>query len=314
MENHKEMLKSLCRVCSKKLGRVSYSLKKQSNQYLIEQCFHVDVSNDDERVHPSRFCNSCYSAMKRMVQVDTVHSSLTIHTWMTHQDGTCETCDMIEARKKGGRPKSKKNVAGCPSYLSKHICTVAGPRYGCSSPLNPKRFLTESLSLEDLTCHHCNNIVDEPVELPCKHIVCRPCCFHLLNSDPFSCPECNQIHQVAVSSIQSPTPLIDKLLRRLLVHCDRERCKKIVHLCDLKTHLDSGCTEAITSVPHSLTIDHILQQPTTAPPTNIEIETAGHVVRKIMSQSPDTSFSLPTGGHVCMYVCVGIVSCTVHIE
>ena len=147
------------------------------------------------------------------------HSSLTIHSWKPHHDEVCETCNMVDARKKGGRPpKSKKRkITGCPSHLIEHIRSVAGPRYGYSSPLTPSSFLlgVSPLSLDDLMCHSCQNILDEPVELPCKHLLCHLCCCDLQSN--FNCPQCNQTHELVASSFQSPTPFVDKLLRKLVV-------------------------------------------------------------------------------------------------
>ena len=87
-------------------------------------------------------------------------------------------------------------------------------------------------------------------------------------------------------------PLMDKLVR-----CEKEKCMKFIHLSDLKSHLESKCTLHAHSVQHFITLDQVLQQPADIPPTQIEMETGGHVVRKIISQS-QTPFSLPTGGHV----------------
>ena len=110
-----------------------------------------------------------------------------------------------------------------------------------------------------------------------------------------SCPHCHQSHPLEISSFQPPPPLVDKLLQQVIVKCDREKCNKAVHLQDLKVHLDSRCRQNSATILQSITVDQILQQPPNTPPTQIEMETAGYVIRKILSQ-PQTHFSLPTAG------------------
>lgn len=122
-------LQTLCRICTKKLGRVSYDssttpTQKESDKMLIEETF--GPLTDNPAIHPPRFCNSCFLTMKRMwtaSQKGTVYrTSLSLHSWTEHLDGdgSCKTCSMAEGRKKGGRPKTTKKVLGCPSYLTEH--------------------------------------------------------------------------------------------------------------------------------------------------------------------------------------------------
>ncbi len=155
MERHEKLLGSLCRICTKKISRVSYDshtpINKGSSIILIEDCFDCQLTHNPA-IHPPRFCNSCYLTMGRMrkAKVDgrVYRTALTLHSWTEHQDGNCTTCDMVEVRKTGGRPKSSKN---CPSHLTEHIRSVCGPKYRASIPLTKERFLPPSsgLSIED---------------------------------------------------------------------------------------------------------------------------------------------------------------------
>ena len=65
---HTKALETLCRICSRKLGRVSYSTStpaaKGDDTSLIEVCFKTEP--DNPAINPPRFCNSCYLTMKRM--------------------------------------------------------------------------------------------------------------------------------------------------------------------------------------------------------------------------------------------------------
>lgn len=163
-------------------------------------------------------------------------------SWAGSPTAPRHTCGMIESRKTGGRPKTKTNIKGCPSYISEHIRSIAGPRYRCSIPLTT--ISSSGVEISDLVCKLCDSILDEPVELQCKHLLCCSCCLQLLRSHLHSipCPQCQYLHEIEKSSFQSPPPLITKLLQQLVVRCDRGKCTKAVPLCDLKSHLDNKCT------------------------------------------------------------------------
>ena len=159
--------------------------------------------------------------------------------------------------------------------------------------------------MEDMLCKNCSNILDEAVELPCKHCICLSCTIGLLeaNLQSIPCPDCEKLHNIATTSFSTPSPLTLKVLGQLVVRCERNDCNKAVYLKDLLVHLASNCTAETHNIRHSVTLDQILDQSTDAPPTQLEMETAGHVIcRKVLqSQSP---FNLPTGG------CVSIIECT----
>ena len=46
-------------------------------------------------------------------------------------------------------------------------------------------------------CKSCNVVLDEPIELECKHPLCCLCCFRLLKSNlsTLPCPTCGYGHQ-----------------------------------------------------------------------------------------------------------------------
>lgn len=170
MELHTQRLQKLCRICTRKLERVSHDCRST----LLEEYFQ-DGLTFNPAVHPPRFCNSCYLTMRctlKARQDGSVHrTSLTLYSWEEHQEGNCGTCDMVVGRSVGGRPKKKKNIKRCPTYLTAHIQAIAGPRHRCSAPLPPDWFLSCSepglgLYTDDVTCRYCNSIVAEPVELP----------------------------------------------------------------------------------------------------------------------------------------------------
>ena len=141
MEAHTDYLRSLCRICSNKLGRVSYDCRappathKEGTPIVLLINEITSVVRDDPRIHPPRFCHSCYNAMKRMrasKESGKAHrTSLRLHAWSEHREGGCTTCDMVEERKRGGRPKKKLNSIGRPGHLATHIRSVISPQYRC---------------------------------------------------------------------------------------------------------------------------------------------------------------------------------------
>lgn len=318
MEDHQRHLRSLCRVCAGKLGRVSYSCtdcateqgSSTSHSKLLRLCLGCNIELDDPQIHPPRFCNSCYLSMKRVRESKengTVNrTSLKLFEWSMHQVEGCTTCELVQQRRRGGRPPKKPKIPKlCPTLLAQHIRAIAGAQHRCSLPLETSRFFPPAasthLSIDDFVCKHCKNVVNGPVELPCKENICSECCIDLLRSNinDLTCLCCKQQHPLTPPTFQAPSPLTAKLLNQLVIRCDRRLCTKTVHLQDLKEHIESGCSsKCTTAASATLTVEQILDQPIGIPPTRVEVETAGYLVRKIIQQTRDPSISLPTGGCV----------------
>ena len=49
-----------------------------------------------------------------------------------------------------------------------------------------------SSSISDYKCSICLELLVEPVELPCKHELCRPCFRHNVEEANFACPICRK--------------------------------------------------------------------------------------------------------------------------
>ena len=159
----------------------------------------------------------------------------------------------------------KLNIIGCPGHIATHIRSVISPQYSCTVPLRKDRFLPVAISgvvLDDLECKVCNYILDEAV-VPCKHSVCCTCCFDLLKSNvnSFLCPDCKSTHTIATSSFSAVAPVTSKLISQLVVHCDKEHCRMVVYLADLRGHLNSKCKHT-SNLRHTITLDQILAQTT----------------------------------------------------
>lgn len=228
----------------------------------MEECFHESTSSDSPDIHPSRFCNRCYLIIRKTrgsyAKGTVYNTSLKLHTWEKHQEDTCRTCDMVAGRKAGGR----LNIFGFPSHLIKHIHSIAGPKYRYSKPLTLDRFLPLSphvpvgVGIGDFTCIVCSNVLDEAIELPCKHSLCSPCCIQVVNStNCMECPTCKENHEVVQSSFLPPSSLTLKFMEQLVLHCDRG-CKQEVYLNDT--------WKATANIPAASTrfwISHLMHPP-----------------------------------------------------
>lgn len=108
--------------------------------------------------------------------------------------------------------RKKSNIPACPNYLTDHVRSVAGPM--STLPLTTDRFIyneadSEAVCVQDFVCGFCQNIIDEPIELPCKHSTCCVCILETLkqNVNTFPCPKCQRELQLTISSFQEPPPV-----------------------------------------------------------------------------------------------------------
>ena len=116
-----------------------------------------------------------------------------------HSNDVCETCDTVNKRKVGGRPKKKQKIAGCPKAITEHLRTVSGPKYKCSIPSKQTDFYHLQCAPWMILCVEVV-ILDDPVELPCKYMICCSCCFDHLksNMNSFCCVSCKQNHPLTI--------------------------------------------------------------------------------------------------------------------
>ena len=317
LQYHKSQLQVHCRVCTGKLGRVSYACEKHAKMLL--ECIDLNVSNDSPNVHPTKFCNNCYAVIKKISKAlldgTTARSSLQPFSFEQHNEGSCRVCTHFREKAKGGRPRKHKNIASCPRSVVDHIRAVAGPSLRCILPLTIERFFTPapgSFSLSDLKCPVCQNVVDEPVELACKSPICYTCCLGMLRKSDggvTECPSCHEEHELAINSFQAISPVVTKLLSNLVIRCEVPSCNKPVLLQHLGKHIESGCKEMVADVASTLTVEQVLEQPLDVPPTSLEKRAAGHLVRKMLHQSCESNtFTVPPGsrgGHVSSVISIG---------
>ena len=100
---------------------------------------------------------------------------------------------------------------------------------------------TVDVTVSDFECPFCHCVVNKPVELPCKAVICMDCILWLLRSGSISnCPSCNEVHDPLL--ISPVSLLFIKLLLKLVIECT---CSKTVLLENLTAHIESGCKVSI---------------------------------------------------------------------
>ena len=244
--------------------------------------FGIDSSSDDPLVHPKHFCNSCHLTAKRINNKEIQQTNRVLPEWLPHDDNHCVVCDTMC---KGGRPRKKK-AGGRPSALQKHIWSVQ-----CPYPqYNVSHIVTASTYETDYTCIFCKFSVTCPVEIhPCKGLACSKCCTNVVESGKqFFCSFCSNEYEVASSSFGRKSPVAEKVLREMLVMC--ERCGQQVSL----QVLENDCSGHIE---RAATLEDFIQQPLEVEPTHLEKQVALNLISRMMHQQGDTgTVSLPRQG------------------
>ena len=111
-EEHSEALGALCRVCAKPVNRYRDRYLCCEYTEILKEVFLIEVSNDDDVIHPVQFCHCCYMTIQRAVvaQCTFIHTVSVYRQWDQHKDSECSTCDHMQEIKKGGRPKKRKRI------------------------------------------------------------------------------------------------------------------------------------------------------------------------------------------------------------
>lgn len=135
MEEHIKCLQVVCRICTQKLGRVSYPCTPSGEGG--ESPLFVSNRSDDINIHPPRYCNTCYLTLGRMKKArkegKVYRTSLTVnphvYVWSAHTEVGCTTCAMVggkvEVDLKRGR---KSKCAQVTLFITsmKYVAHVTG--------------------------------------------------------------------------------------------------------------------------------------------------------------------------------------------
>lgn len=291
---HRSQLERYCRVCAKKIK--DYKHLCDSSGCLLKP-FGIDVANDNPDIHPPYYCHSCHGVAKRLDSGKAgAESVLKGYTWSSHTEKGCEVCDVLSPLNRGGRPKKSSKKRGRPPQesnkgIANTVIKNAPESWRASEPLSLPRFLppATNLSLSDFQCALCLCIVNQPVETPCRKLICATCISEHVrgaNLSDMPCPCCKQSHSITSSSFPPASEVVLKVIEALLLHCDKPLCTAVVELKHLRDHVESGCQNTLTTYsPSKLTIGQVLSRPLQSPPTVVEQKAAAKVVQRLMHTS-----------------------------
>lgn len=93
----------------------------------------------------------------------------------------------------------------------------------------------------ELICSICHEVLDNPMETPCRHIYCSSCIYNWVNRSitrENNCPTCRT--KVGHDSIRPALPIIKNILAKQKMHCDcfARGCKEVVTMEKMKQHLE----------------------------------------------------------------------------
>ena len=102
------------------------------------------------------------------------------HLQLAMCNDVCETCDMVNKKKGLWETQEKTKY----SWMSKQNIYVQyqGHNTNVQSPSQQTAFTTYDMLCMMILCRSCDSILDEPVELPCKQMICCSCYFDHLNN------------------------------------------------------------------------------------------------------------------------------------
>ena len=227
--DHSRWLQEGCRLCGGRLGRykVSYDCHTTDNKARLLS-IGVLVEQDEDAVHPRRFCHGCYNVCVRMTNARAAGKhytpQLTLFHWVAHSDeGTCTVCHHFRGRGPGRKPK--KMTAGRPPKrvldIVSHVEEKAPESSLMSWDLRSK--LSKQPSTDpDLMCPVCRLVLDRPMLITtCNKLVCMACCVqYTYKHTDLSCPCCGPVHTVDESTLIPASSVILKLLGSLELACE----------------------------------------------------------------------------------------------
>ena len=299
-ENHSKAMESLCRICQKYLsGGRFYEIKEEGMvKTLMEKVFNVEVQIIPN-VFPRNICHACY-----VMLLDCLSSrrttSKTLSSWNNHENGEqCIACKCISSGKKGGRPKKTKQ-SGRPKSIGtwtkeiiNEIASGLENFADYSNVILNDNFKKINPDYSKCLCVECDNILSNPLKMPCDHGICK-CCFEKENLGKTiqntRCPKCR--HPFTEKDIRASSLLVS-LLRNLRVVCDNG-CEAIVPIHEIKTHLES-CKGKPVNVNNILSLspgDEI---------SNKVHKAIGHGIKMILQNSAEKTIEIKTRGQVRIF-------------
>ena len=93
----------------------------------------------------------------------------------------------------------------------------------------------------ELICSICQEVFDNPMETPCRHVFCSSCIYNWVNRSitrENNCPTCR--NKVGHHSIREALPIIRNILAKQKMRCEffELGCKEVVLMDKMKLHLE----------------------------------------------------------------------------
>ncbi|KAL5494103.1 hypothetical protein EMCRGX_G015376 [Ephydatia muelleri] len=151
--------------------------------------------------------------------------------------------------------------------------------------------LNNSAILGQLQCLICLELLCQPLELPCRALVCTTCMvrwFEVFSCSNVKCPCCFVDAPLLPSALKPAPPIIMVLLQDIHVECSS--CKKNIRIGDYNIH---DCD---------------------AKPTKDKVKMASQVLSKLAATSPDKTISIPTDGLIFESLVRRIIQNSLHIS
>lgn len=310
---HQKYISNACRVCGfyrgEKRKEQFHKLSDSTVSCLVSSVFEVNVSDDNQNVHPTHLCNNCY-AICLNTQKDPFYKTVReVVSWNEHENGDCSVCKNYAKKLRGGRkrklskgrgrPKESKSLTGAKSVADKQGSFSLPPNI-IPPPIVEKmpelsRFHSPP---EDLRCPICKEVLSRPVQSNCQHLFCFECLqewlYHAGNQA--NCPSCLQ---TLVSTDFSQVPrVIMNVLTSLLVSC--RSCKNLIQLEQLAHH-EQQCQIYEPNI-QSKTLAEVLKSPNDAPLSVEEERVITHLVKRKLGGSSKPHVVLKTGGTVSVSI------------
>ena len=235
--------------------------------------------------------------------------TVTPFDWSEHIDEdedsvfACRVClHITDLGKGGGRKKDNKEKEktgrphkGSNRIIHTHTVSIAPPTIQRDS-----KQLAQGVTVEDITCPICLDILDRPVELvPCQTVLCHKCLVSWVEiSKSTQCPCCYSDHLQDTDTITGVTPLLLRLLGVVPVRC--RDCDCLVPAPQYYSHRANGCVIQPGSPDEEkrLSVQSILRRETDVPLSTVEEELLGSLVKRSLLQKQGTNLDIKTGGQV----------------
>ena len=150
MEYHEKALANMCRICGQRALKSRDIEKKKKPKKtcdyieLIKLLFGVDITTDNEDIHPQLLCVSCCQKLVDCRKPNRVKSielyerdRKSVLSWETHQEENCIVCDRYKIQSQPGQWGHHKKV------VKRSAITNMYTEPTTSTPKAPKRTVSD---------------------------------------------------------------------------------------------------------------------------------------------------------------------------